>query len=148
MTTLSWRMLRLPLLLTLLWCLLLFALFRWTVQREDEYATEVARIQTGTLFTSIVDTRDWSANNGGVWVRESSGCPANPWLPENERTLRTADGRVLVKVNPAYMTRQIAESFTSSLASFRISSLHPKRPGNQADPWESDALRSFERGME
>ena len=146
MTTLSWRMLRLPLLLTLLWCLLLFALFRWTVQREDEYATEVARIQTGTLFTSIVDTRDWSANNGGVWVRESSGCPANPWLPENERTLRTADGRVLVKVNPAYMTRQIAESFTSSLASFRISSLHPKRPGNQADPWESDALRSFERG--
>lgn len=56
MTTLSWRMLRLPLLLTLLWCLLLFALFRWTVQREDEYATEVARIQTGTLFTSIVDS--------------------------------------------------------------------------------------------
>ena len=146
MTTLSWRMLRLPLLLTLLWCLLLFALFRWTVQREDEYATEVARIQTGTLFTSIVDTRDWSANNGGVWVRESPGCPANPWLPEDERTLRTVDGRVLVKVNPAYMTRQIAESFTSSLASFRISSLNPKRPGNRADPWESGALSSFEQG--
>ena len=146
MTALSRRTLRLPLLLTLLWCLLLFALFRWTVQREDDYATELARIQTGTLFSSIVDTRGWNADNGGVWVFEHPGCPANPWLPEAERTLRAADGRVLVKVNPAYMTRQIAEGFTSSMASFRISGLTPKRPENRADAWETDALRAFERG--
>lgn len=146
MSALSWRVLRLPLLLILLWCLLLFALFRWTVQREDEYATGLARIQTATLFSSIVDTRDWNANNGGVWVREHPGCPANPWLPEEERTLRAEDGTPLVKVNPAYMTRQIAESFTSTLASFRISSLSPKRPGNRADPWETGALLSFGDG--
>lgn len=146
MSALSWRVLRLPLLLILLWGLLLFTLFRWTVQREDEYATGLARIQTATLFSSIADTRDWNANNGGVWVREHAGCPANPWLPEEERTLRAGDGTPLVKVNPAYMTRQIAESFTSTLASFRISSLSPKRPGNRADPWETGALLSFEKG--
>ena len=88
MSTFSWRVLRLPLLITLLWGLLLFTLFRWTAQREDEYTTGLARIQTATLFSSIVDTRDWNANNGGVWVREHPGCPANPWLPEEERTLR------------------------------------------------------------
>ena len=145
MSTFSWRVLRLPLLITLLWGLLLFTLFRWTAQREDEYTTGLARIQTATLFSSIVDTRDWNANNGGVWVREHPGCPANPWLPEEERTLRAEDGTTLVKVNPAYMTRQIAESFTSTLASFRISSLSPKRPENRADQWETGALLSFEK---
>ena len=109
------RQLLLCLLITLLWGLLLFTLFRWTAQREDEYTTGLARIQTATLFSSIVDTRDWNANNGGVWVREHPGCPANPWLPEEERTLRAEGGTTLVKVNPAYMTRQIAESFTSTL---------------------------------
>ncbi|MFQ8888146.1 MAG: histidine kinase dimerization/phospho-acceptor domain-containing protein [Bilophila wadsworthia] len=142
MSTFSWRVLRLPLLITLLWGLLLFTLFRWTAQREDEYTTGLARIQTATLFSSIVDTRDWNANNGGVWVREHPGCPANPWLPEEERTLRAEGGATLVKVNPAYMTRQIAESFTSTLASFRISSLSPKRPENRADQWETGALLS------
>lgn len=146
MTVLSWRLLRLPLLLILLWWLLLFALYRWTVQREDEYATGLARIQTATFFASIVHTRDWNANNGGVWVRETPDYPANPWLPENERTLRTESGQTLVKVNPAYMTRQIAESFMSTMASFRISSLSPKRPGNRADQWETAALLSFEEG--
>ena len=145
MSTFSWRVLRLPLLITLLWGLLLFTLFRWTAQREDEYTTGLARIQTATLFSSIVDTRDWNANNGGVWVREHPGCPANPWLPEEERTLRAEGGATLVKVNPAYMTRQIAESFTSTMASFRISSLSPKRPENRADQWETGALLSFEK---
>lgn len=146
MTVFSWRLLRLPLLLILLWWLLLFAVYRWTVQREDEYATGFARIQTATFFASIVHTRDWNANNGGIWVRETPACPANPWLPENERTLRTESGQTLVKLNPAYMTRQIAESFTSTMAGFRISSLSPKRPGNRADQWETAALLSFEKG--
>ena len=146
MTPLSWRLWRLPLLLIVLWCSLLFALYCRTVQREDEYATGLARIQTEAFFSSIEHTRDWNADNGGVWVRETSVCPANPWLPEEERTLRAADGTTLVKVNPAYMTRQIAESFTSTLAGFRISSLSPKRPGNRADPWETGALLAFEEG--
>ena len=46
MIALRWHVLRLPLLLSLLWCLLLFALFQWTVQREDENATELAQIQS------------------------------------------------------------------------------------------------------
>ena len=146
MTSLSWRLWRLPLLLIVLWCALLIALYCRTVQREDEYATGLARIQTEAFFSSIEHTRDWNADNGGVWVRETPACPANPWLPEEERSLRTADGATLVKVNPAYMTRQIAESFTSTLAAFRISSLSPKRPGNRADPWETGALLAFEEG--
>ena len=51
MIALRWHVLRLPLLLSLLWCLLLFALFQWTVQREGENATELAQICL--LYTSF-----------------------------------------------------------------------------------------------
>jgi len=71
MIALRWHVLRLPLLLSLLWCLLLFALFQWTVQREGENATELAQIQTRTLFSSIVNTRGWNAG-------AASGPPNSP----------------------------------------------------------------------
>ena len=128
MIALRWHVLRLPLLLSLLWCLLLFALFQWTVQREDENATELAQIQTRTLFSSIVNTRGWNADRGGVWATEQPNCQPNPWLPEDQRTLLTADGRRLVRFNPAYMTRQIAERFQSKTMNFHICGLSPKPP--------------------
>lgn len=79
MIALRWHVLRLPLLLSLLWCLLLFALFQWTVQREDENATELAQIQTRTLFSSIVNTRGWNADRGGVLGPPNSpNCQPNP----------------------------------------------------------------------
>ena len=146
MIALRWHVLRLPLLLSLLWCLLLFALFQWTVQREDENATELAQIQTRTLFSSIVNTRGWNADRGGVWATEQPNCQPNPWLPEDQRTLLTADGRRLVRFNPAYMTRQIAERFQSKTMNFHICGLSPKRPQNRPDQWETSALLDFDAG--
>lgn len=146
MIALRWHVLRLPLLLSLLWCLLLFALFQWTVQREDENATELALIQTRTLFSSIVNTRGWNADRGGVWANEQPNCQPNPWLPEDQRTILTKDGRRLVRLNPAYMTRQIAERFQSKTMNFHICSLSPKRPQNRPDQWETGALLDFDTG--
>ena len=146
MIALRWHVLRLPLLLSLLWCLLLFALFQWTVQREGENATELAQIQTRTLFSSIVNTRGWNADRGGVWATEQPNCQPNPWLPEDQRTLLTADGRRLVRFNPAYMTRQIAERFQSKTMNFHICGLSPKRPQNRPDQWETSALLDFDAG--
>lgn len=146
MIALRWHVLRLPLLLSLLWCLLLFALFQWTVQREDENATELALIQTRTLFSSIVNTRGWNADRGGVWANEQPNCQPNPWLPEDQRTILTQDGRRLVRLNPAYMTRQIAERFQSKTVNFHTCSLSPKRPQNRPDQWETSALLDFDAG--
>lgn len=146
MSTFSWRVLRLPLLITLLWGLLLLTLFRWTAQREDEYTTGLARIQTATLFSSIVDTRDWNANNGGVWVREHPGCPANPWLPEEEeRTLRAEGGTTLVKVNPAYMTGRSRKASPPRWRASAFPACPRSVPENRADQWETGALLSFEK---
>lgn len=135
-----WPSLRVPLLLILLWWLLLFLLLMWTQRREDAYMEELARLQLETLYSSIADMRDWNAENGGVFVPENPGSPANPWIPEEKRALLGADGQRLIKINPAYMVRLISENFRSTMARFRITGLHPKRPGNQADAWETAAL--------
>lgn len=49
--------LRAPALVSLLWCLCLLALYHWTMHRENEYVTELARLQTGTFYSSIVAVR-------------------------------------------------------------------------------------------
>ncbi len=142
-----WRTFTLPALLTLLWSLLLFALCRWTVQREELYADELAYSQTGTLFAYIINTRAWNAAQGGVWARESERCPVNPYLPEDERKVRTESGLTLARLNPAYMIRLIAENSTSSRMRFHLAALRPVYPGSAADAWESAALRQFEKGV-
>lgn len=144
----AWRTLRVPALVSLLWCLCLLALYHWTMHRENEYVDELVRLQTGTFYSSIVAVRAWNAMHGGVWVEADERCPVNPWIPEDKRSLTAADGRALALVNPAYMTRQIADFATTSLATFRIVGLKPVRPGNLADPWEARALRSFADGAE
>jgi diguanylate cyclase (GGDEF)-like protein/PAS domain S-box-containing protein len=51
-------------------------------------------------------------------------------------------------INPAYMTRQIAEiAQLAEGVQLHITSLKPIRPANAADAWEADALRRFEAGL-
>ncbi len=51
-------------------------------------------------------------------------------------------------INPAYMTRLIAEMAESaSGAIFRLTSLKPIRPENKADAWENQSLHAFENGV-
>ena len=50
-------------------------------------------------------------------------------------------------VNPAYMTRQIADlALHADGARLHITSLKPIRPENRADDWEAEALARFEAG--
>jgi len=57
----------------------------------------------------------------------------------------TTDGVALTKINPAYMTRLIAEiARQDENINFHITSLKPIRPDNAAVPWEIDALILFE----
>lgn len=135
----------LPLALSLCWCLLLLLLHAWTVRVEREHTMELACLQARTLHTQIVDTRAWNSAHGGVYVPETARARPNLWLPEAEQGLTAGDVR-LVKINPAYMTRQIAEMASTTSARFRISSLTPVRVNNMADPWEGAALGALADG--
>jgi diguanylate cyclase (GGDEF)-like protein/PAS domain S-box-containing protein len=72
----------------------------------------------------------------------------NPYLDHERRDVVTREGVALTLVNPAYMTRQIAEIAQKAEGiQLHITSLSPLRPANAADPWEAAALRRFDAGV-
>lgn len=118
------------------------------VQKHNlDVATEGAR----NIFRIVVLTRQWNANHGGVYVFASEKTPVNEYLQHPRRMIETAEKEELVLLNPAYMTRQIAElAATDNELHLRlhITSLKPIRPQNVADAWETQALKEFETGTQ
>jgi hypothetical protein len=137
------------------WWLLLLALWAggvWLVLQEHledirnqsvQIATEGAR----NMFRMVVLTRGWNASHGGVYVPVTPHTQPNPYLDIQRRDVTTTDGQQLTLINPAYMTRLIAEMAVTDTGSvFRLTSLRPIRPENAADPWETAALETFDKG--
>jgi len=111
----------------------------------DDNIEYLARERGNALFRLVELTRDWNAGHGGVYVPVTEQTQPNPYLSHPKRDLTTVDGMRLTMVNPAFMTRQIAEiAEQADGVKFRITSLKPMRPGNGADDWEAAALRSFD----
>ncbi len=116
-------------------------------QTENNMAS-VARERGAVLFRLLELARDWNAGHGGVYVPVTDATPPNPYLEHPRRDLRTTDGVALTMVNPAYMTRQIAEvAQRIDGIQLHITSLRPIRPANAPDAWEAGALRRFEAGL-
>ena len=108
-----------------------------------QIATEGAR----NMFRMVVLTRSWNASHGGVYVPVTPRTQPNLYLDVKRRDVTTTDGQQLTLINPAYMTRLIAEmAITDSGSVFRLTSLRPIRPENAADAWEKVALQTFEQG--
>ncbi len=137
------------------WWFVLLALWAgavWLVLQEHvedirnqsvQVATEGAR----NMFLMVVLTRGCNASHGVVYVPVTPHTQPNPYLDIQRRDVTTTDGQQLTLINPAYMTRLIAEmAVTDSGSVFRLTSLRPIRPENAADPWETAALQTFERG--
>ncbi len=94
-------------------------------------------------FQGIVDTRSWNAKYGGVYVKATDELKPNPYLKNN--TLTTDKNRTLIKINPAWMTRQISDiSNKQGSYHFKITSLKPINPSNRADKFETQALKFFD----
>ncbi len=116
--------------------------------QADAAMGSVARERGAALFRLIELTRNWNASHGGVYVPVTPTTPPNPWLEHPRRDLRTDDGRALTMVNPAYMTRQIAEIAQQAEGiQLHITSLKPIRLENAPDAWEAAVLKRFEVGV-
>lgn len=114
----------------------------------DESLEGLARERGSVLFRLIELTRDWNAQHGGVYVPVTEETQPNPYLNHPRRDLVTTDGQRLTMVNPAFMTRQIAEiAERADGVKLHITSLMPIRPGNSADAWETKGLQAFATGQ-
>ncbi|MFH1215144.1 MAG: DUF3365 domain-containing protein [Pseudomonadota bacterium] len=135
------------LLTAILWSILLGGLLTWNIRTELHQTIVQATHQTRTFFKEFLLARFWNFLHGGVYVPISEETPPNPYLDEAERVIVTTDGQRLAKINPAYMTRQIAAiAAKRGEFSFHITGLHIINPENNPDPWEENALKEFKEG--
>lgn len=94
-------------------------------------------------FNNMVDTRSWNAKFGGVYVKASDAINPNPYLKDNH--IYSDKNELLVKINPAWMTRQISEiSNEKRNYYYKITSLNPINPNNKPDRFEKEALTFFQ----
>lgn len=112
----------------------------------DDTIETLARERGTVLFRLIELTRDWNAMHGGVYAPITEKTQPNEYLEHPRRDLETTDGQRLTMINPALMTRQIAEIAEKiDGVKFHITSLNPIRPANKADEWEAESLKLFEK---
>lgn len=117
-------------------------------RQADANMQSVARERGAALFRLVNLVRDWNAGHGTVYVPVTAATQPNPFLEHKQRDVVTQEGLALTMVNPAFMTRQIAEiAQRVEGVQLHITSLRPLRPANAPDAWEAAALRGFETGL-
>lgn len=95
-------------------------------------------------FNNMVIARSWNASHGGVYVKPKKGLKPNPYLKDN--VLIYDQNKTLIKINPAWMTRQISEiSNKQSRYFYNLTSNNPLNPSNKPDAFEKEALEFFEK---
>ena len=116
-----------------------------SITEIDADIVNIARERGSVLFRLIELTRDWSAGHGGLYAPVTEATQPNPYLKHPKRDITDNFGRQLTLINPAFMTRQIADiAAQAEGVRFHITSLKPIRPANEPDAWEKESLRLFE----
>lgn len=112
-------------------------------QKQMQLSKQKLLQEATAHFDNMVVMRSWSALYGGVYVKPTAGQTPNPYLKNN--FILDSEGNTLIKINPAWMTRQISElSSQRSRYVYKITSLKPLNPHNAADAFETEALHYFE----
>ena len=134
--------------LIIIWTSIILASFAWNYSLIISNNRKVILNKSQAFFKQILTARAWNSQHGGVYVPITATTLPNPYLIDTLRDILTVDGMQLTKINPAYMTRQIAEiNKINYNLQFHITSLNPIRPANNADKWETMALHLFEENI-
>ncbi len=130
------------------WTIVVGGSLAWNLHTQEKEIHDAARVEARTSIKKDIVYRYWSAMHGGVYAPVTDYTIPNPHLDFIEtRDIETIDGKKLTLINPAYMTRQVHEIGNTVFNVFgHITSLNPLRPENEADEWETIALKSFEDG--
>jgi signal transduction histidine kinase/CheY-like chemotaxis protein len=119
----------------------------WNLKTTEKSANQSLLNVGRSFFAEIETTRLWNARHGGVYVPITQTTQPNPYLDIEDRDVTTLKGVHMTKINPAFMTRQIAEiAEQENSIHYHITSLKPIRPANNGDAWEKKALHRFENG--
>jgi diguanylate cyclase (GGDEF)-like protein len=132
----------------IIWIMSLSGSLYWNVIQLEK-STETEYLKTARAFVQqVLITRTWNALHGGVYLRVSDSVQPNPFLQVSNKNIETSEGIRLTLINPAFMTRMIAEIASGQgHIKFHMTSLKPINPDNESAPWEKAALQSFEKNQ-
>jgi diguanylate cyclase (GGDEF)-like protein len=132
-----------------IWIILIVASFMWNYVNARKEQQTIAFETARSFFNQILISRAWNAAHGGVYVPVTPDTQPNPYLDDPLRDIEINANLKLTKVNPAFMTRQIAEIAAKREGiHFHITSLNPIRRENQPTFEEESALKVFETGKQ
>jgi len=140
---------KLMLIVMAVWICINAGFLSWMEMDTRREEKQLAQGTANAFFQQVLISRRWNASHGGVYVPITDQTPPNEYLQAQDRDLTADNGLKLTKVNPSYMTRQIAELAKENEGGihFHITSLNPIRPENKATEWEARWLKSFEEGV-
>ncbi len=121
----------------------LISYFFITRKYEQIFLTEL-KISAKMLADQITLTRKWVALHSAVFVEKKDEIEPNPYL--KEPYIIDSKGRMYIKMNPAFVTREISKLAEKERGFyFRVTSLKALNPKNIPDEFEKEALRKFEQ---
>lgn len=116
-------------------------------EKTHQQHKELLLQEAVTHFETMLMLRHWNAGHGGVYVKQRDGISPNPYLIDN--VIRAENNTTLIKVNPAWMTRQVNDIINKgSSRYYHITSLKPLNPSNAPDLFELEALNYFEKNAD
>ena len=124
----------------LLWGLVIGLIYIYNSKNLNNASYEMARQRGEVAFQLVENMRHWNAEHGGIYAPLTKETPENIWLKTPEKTIQSPTGIALTKLNPAYMTRQLAELMKGTELEIHLTSDRLINPANQPDPWEAVAL--------
>ncbi|MBV5307736.1 MAG: diguanylate cyclase [Desulfobulbaceae bacterium] len=135
-------------LVSLLWTLLIASSFAWNYTQAKREQERLALHTARNLFNHIIFTCHWNARYGGVYVPVSKTPAGETSLPLPKETIRVNASLSLTKIDPALMTKQIAEIAQEKNIRYDIISSRPINSMTKATEEEEIVLHKFETGLE
>ncbi|MDZ7819883.1 MAG: DUF3365 domain-containing protein [Aliarcobacter sp.] len=114
---------------------------------NKEFFHKIIYQEAKNHFENIKTFRTWNSKYGGVYVK-SDNLEPNKYLENNH--ILSNKGETLVKINPSWMTKQLAELMNNNNEGkykYKITSLKPLNPENTANQFEEEALKFFEKNI-
>ena len=115
---------------------------------NKEYYHKIVYEEAKNHFENLKIFRAWNAKYGGVFVKSDGKIQPNKFLVDNH--IFSKDGELLVKINPAWMTKQVVELMNkneNTKYKYKITSLKPLNPENTPNNFEKEALSFFEKNL-
>lgn len=133
------------------WSVLVLLSLALAGYNQYEHSTKIAKDVLDANFDKDKSFRVWGSSHGGVYVPvDMKRTPPSPYMEHiEERDIETPSGKKLTLMNPAYMIRQLNdESMGLYGAKAHITALEILNPNNEADEWETKALKTFKKNPE